>query len=219
MSAEWTPRHLPQRLDSTTPTTQTAQCSEFIADGQNVYESDTVTGETKAVDVSADITGANLVTLTVYNNGENAGDNAVWAQPRLSLNADKSTHIKERVSVSLTDLKWKSAISESKSPQINMPYEDGADYKINVGGIEYNYGIAAHPYNNTTPSTITYDLSDYNFNYFTVKVGKTKEKHISVDDQRMTEIFRIYGDGKLLARKRAYRHGTLHRPFGRRYRR
>ena len=169
------------------------------ADGQKVYESDTVTGETKAVDVSADITGANLVTLTVYNNGENAGDNAVWAQPRLSLNADKSTHIKERVSVSLTDLKWKSAISESKSPQINMPYEDGADYKINVGGIEYNYGIAAHPYNKTTPSTITYDLSDYNFNYFTVKVGKTKEKHISVDDQRMTEIFRIYGDGKLLA--------------------
>ena len=169
------------------------------ADGQKVYESDTVTGETKAVDVSADITGANLVTLTVYNNGDNAGDNAVWAQPKLSLNADKSTHIKERVSVSLTDLKWKSAISESKSPQINMPYEDGADYKINVGGIEYNYGIAAHPYNNTTPSTITYDLSDYNFNYFTVKVGKTKEKHISVDDQRMTEIFRIYGDGKLLA--------------------
>ena len=169
------------------------------ADGQKVYESETITGETKAVDISADITGANLLTLTVYNNGDNAGDNAVWAQPRLSLNAQSATHIKNSVSVSLTELKWKSAISESKSPQINKPYENDADYKINVGGLEYNYGITAHPYNNTTPSTITYDLSKYNFNYFTVKVGKTKEKHISVDDQRMTEIFRIYGDGKLLA--------------------
>ena len=168
------------------------------ADGQKVYESDTVTGETKAVDVSADITGANLVTLTVYNNGDNAGDNAVWAQPKLSLNSDKSTHVKNCGTISLTDLDWKSAISESKNPQINKPYENGADYKINVGGIEYNRGISAHPFNNSTPSTITYDISDYNFKYFTVKVGKTKEKSISSDDQNLTEIFRIYGDGKLL---------------------
>ena len=102
------------------------------ADGQKVYESETITGETKAVDISADITGANLLTLTVYNNGDNAGDNAVWAQPRLSLNAQSATHKKNSVSVSLTELKWKSAISESKSPQINKPYENDGRTRIQL---------------------------------------------------------------------------------------
>ena len=90
-------------------------------------------------------------TLTVYDNGDNAGDNAVWANPRLSLDGESAAHSTDYVTASLTDFEWKSAVSESKNPQINKPYQDGADYKINVGGIEYNYGISAHPYNETTP--------------------------------------------------------------------
>ena len=170
----------------------------LYADGQKVYESDVMDGKTPAKDISADISGANLLTLTVYDNGDNAGDNAVWANPRLSLDAEGATHLQNFRTMSLTELDWKSAVSESKNPQINKPYQDGADYKINVGGIEYNYGISAHPYNNSTPSSISYDLTGYNFNYFTVKVGKTKESKISTTDQTFKEKFLIYGDGKLL---------------------
>lgn len=171
---------------------------KVYADGQKVYESGVMTGTTPAKDVAVDISGSHLLTLTVYDNGDNDGDNAVWAQPRLSLDGGEITHMTDYVTASLTKLEWKNAISESKSPQINKPYENGADYKINVGGLEYNYGISAHPYNNTTPSTITYDLSSYDFDGFSVIVGKTKEKNISVDNQDMTEKFLIYGDGKLL---------------------
>ena len=170
----------------------------LYADGQKVYESDVMDGKTPAKDISADISGARLLTQTVYDNGDNAGDNAVWANPRLSLDGEGAAHSTDYVTASLTDFEWKSAVSESKNPQINKPYQDGADYKINVGGIEYNYGISAHPYNETTPSTITYDLSAYDYDRFTVTVGKTKEKNISVDNQDMTEIFLIYGDGRLL---------------------
>ena len=172
----------------------------LYADGQKVYESDVMDGKTPAKDISADISGASLLTLTVYDNGDNAGDNAVWANPRLSLDGESAAHSTDYVTASLTDFEWKSAVSESKNPQINKPYQDGADYKINVGGIEYNYGISAHPYNETTPSTITYDLSAYDYDRFTVTVGKTKEKNISVDNQDMTEIFLIYGDGRLLCK-------------------
>ena len=118
------------------------------------------------------------------------------------------------MTASLTDFEWKSAVSESKNPQINKPYQDGADYKINVGGIEYNYGISAHPYNETTPSTITYDLSAYDYDCFTVTVGKTKEKEHkrrqSGHDRDIPHLRRR----QTALQKRACRHGSLHRPFG-----
>ena len=89
--------------------------------GRRYTKSDVMDGKTPAKDISADIPGANLLTLTVYDNGDNAGDNAVWANPRLSLDAEGATHLQNFRTMSLTELDWKSAVSESKIRRSTSP--------------------------------------------------------------------------------------------------
>ncbi|MEW4530244.1 PVC-type heme-binding CxxCH protein [Maioricimonas sp. JC845] len=109
-----------------------------------VVSSPVVTTKTPghAVEISADITGAEKLFLVITDGGNGFScDWADWAEPRL---------VGPEGDLKLTELKWKAAATDFGSPQVNRNTQG---QPLRIGGVSVEYGIGSH-----ANSIIEYDL-------------------------------------------------------------
>ena len=97
-----------------------------------------------AVDIDVDLTGAKELYLVVRDGGDGFGcDWADWAEPRLTTSSGEKK---------LTDLKWKSAVTEWGQVGVN---QNVGGTKLRIGGKPVEYGLGTH-----ANSVIVYDLPE-----------------------------------------------------------
>jgi putative membrane-bound dehydrogenase-like protein len=110
--------------------------------------------EGHAVEIDADITGANELFLVVTDGGDGFGcDWADWGQPRLVGPAGEKR---------LTDFKWKSAQTQFGNVQLNKNCTGGP---LKIAGQEVSFGIGTH-----ANSVIAFDLPE-GFTRFKARAG------------------------------------------------
>ncbi len=179
-------------------------CMIYV-DGEEVYRQ-TFQYDTPAEHVQVSVAGASQLMLKLDNRGDLSSDSFSFGDAKLVLNSTVPVQTGSVAKIDLTEYAWKAGASNGEIT-VNRALE--SDKPLIVGGKTYAKGIGLHPVGPTQSAYVEYDISSFNADVFTVKVGKTKEDTWSNPSPQFTVRFRIYGDGRLLKETRPVVYGEF----------
>ncbi|WP_052390663.1 NPCBM/NEW2 domain-containing protein [Streptomyces sp. NRRL B-24484] len=162
---------------------------QILRDGAVVANSGTRTGSDGPVNLTADLTGGQQLTLRVTDNGDgNNSDHADWANPKIACGMTAPT----TGSHALSDLNWSSTPTNGWGPverdHSNGEQAAGDGHTLTIGGTTYTKGLGTN-----ANSEITYYLGGRCTNLTTT---------VGVDDEvgsSGTVTFQILRDGVVAA--------------------